>query len=96
VVFNAIGVFASSLSENQIVSFMLAVFLCFLMYEGFTSLAALELWGNYRYAVSQIGVDFHYRSISRGLIDTRNLTYFLSLGLLMLGLTRLVLASRQW
>jgi ABC-2 type transport system permease protein len=95
-VFTAIGVFASSITENQIVAFLVALFLCFLLYTGFSSLAAIDVWGTGSYLIQQLGVLFHYDALSRGLIDSRNLVYFLSLIILLLSLTKLVLTSRKW
>lgn len=95
-VFTAIGLFASSITENQIVAFLVALFLCFLLYTGFSSLAAIDVWGTGSYLIQQLGVLFHYDALSRGLIDSRNLVYFLSLIILLLSLTKLVLTSRKW
>jgi len=95
-VFTSIGVFCSALSDNQIVSFLLAVFLCFVLYDGFTSLAAVNVWSAYSYTISQLGIDHHYSSISKGLIDSRNLIYFLSIIIGMGSLTQLKLAARKW
>ncbi|WP_017731859.1 gliding motility-associated ABC transporter permease subunit GldF [Nafulsella turpanensis] len=95
-VFAAIGVFASSLTENQIVAFLVALFLCFLLYTGFASLAAIDVWGTGAYIIQQLGIVYHYDALSRGLIDSRNLVYFLSVILLMLSFTKLVLSSRKW
>jgi ABC-2 type transport system permease protein len=95
-VFTAIGVFASSITENQIVAFLVALFLCFLLYTGFSSLAAIDVWGTGAYIIQQLGLLFHYDALSRGLIDSRNLAYFLSLIILLLSLTKLVLTSRKW
>jgi ABC-2 type transport system permease protein len=95
-VFASIGVFASSLTENQIVAFLVALFLCFLLYTGFSSLAAIDVWGTWSYLIQQLGILYHYNALSRGLIDTRNLVYFLSMIILMLSLTKLVLSSRKW
>ena len=94
--FNAIGIFASSLTNNQIVAFMLSVFLCFMLYDGFTSLAAIDVWSEKAYVVSMLGIDYHYQSISKGLIDSRNVLYFLSLITIMVACTRLVIDSRKW
>jgi len=85
----SIGVFASSLSGNQIVSFMVAAFGCFLFYFGFDALSDLfstEIIG-------QIGLMAHFDSMARGVIDTRDLVYFVSIALLFLGLTHYRLAS---
>lgn len=95
-VFAAIGVFASSITENQIVAFLVALFLCFILYTGFSSLAAIDVWGTWSYIIQQLGILYHYNALSRGLIDSRNLVYFLSMIILMLSLTKLVLSSRKW
>jgi ABC-2 type transport system permease protein len=95
-VFTAIGTFASSISENQIVSFVIAVFLCFLLYAGISALASLSLWGGAAYVISQLGLDYHYNALSKGLIDSRNVLYFLSVIFVALSATKLVLGSRKW
>jgi ABC-2 type transport system permease protein len=94
--FAAIGVFASALTESQIVAFILAVFFCFLFYVGFSSVAQLEAWSGYALAIAQWGMDYHYNALGRGLIDSRDVLYFLSLTVLFLYGTWLVLRSRQW
>lgn len=93
--FTSIGIFASSLTENQIIAFILAVFFCFMMYQGFSSLTALNDPSALSYFLLQLGIDFHYASIRKGLIDSRDLTYFFSLIILMLMATKLVLSSRK-
>lgn len=95
-VFTAIGIFASSLTENQVVAFILAVFLSFLLYSGFNSLAALEIWDDSSFIIRQLGILHHYDAMSRGLVDSRNLVYFLSMMILMILLTQLRLGSRKW
>ena len=95
-VFTSIGIFASSLTENQVIAFILAVFLCFFLYTGFSSIAGLGMWGKAGYFVSQLGILYHYDAMSRGLIDSRNLVYFLTVIVLMILLTQLVLNSRKW
>lgn len=85
--YTAIGIFASSLSENQIVAFIIAVFLCFFMYYGFEGLANYNLFGTYDYFVSNLGMQSHFESVSRGVIDSRDVIYFISVALLFLGLT---------
>ncbi|MFT2008754.1 gliding motility-associated ABC transporter permease subunit GldF [Pontibacter sp. 13R65] len=95
-VFCAIGVFASSVSDNQIISFVIAVFLCYIFYMGFDLIATLPMWGNYSYQVSQLGIAYHYSSISKGLIDSRDVLYFISVIAFMVLSTKLVLKSRKW
>lgn len=95
-VFTAIGILASSITENQVVAFIMAVFLCFIFFTGFSSMAAIDVWGSSAYWIEQLGILHHYNAMSRGLIDSRNLIYFLSVITLMLLLTHLVLNSRKW
>lgn len=89
--YTAIGIFTSSLSDNQIVAFILAVFISLLMYIGFDGLSSIESLGGMR--LEQIGMAEHYRSISRGVIDTRDLIYFLSVSAMFIVLTRFNLDS---
>lgn len=95
-VFTAIGIFSSSITENQIVAFILAVFLCFFFYTGFSSLANIDVWGNASIYLEQLGISYHYTSLSRGLIDLRDVAYFISVIAFMLLLTNLKLGSRKW
>jgi ABC-2 type transport system permease protein len=74
-VFVAIGIFASSLTSNQIVAFIVAVFLCFFLYSGIDSVSQLTD-GKLQIFIDKLGVVYHYNSMSRGLIDSRNLIYF--------------------
>lgn len=92
----AIGVFASSLTENQIVAFLLALLLCFTFYIGFDYLADLPLFQQIQTQIYSIGMNEHYRSISRGIIDSRDLIYFLSLTAGFILMTQTVLKSRKW
>ena len=94
IVFCAIGLLASSLTTNQIVSFILAAFLSFIFYTGFDSLSSLG--GNAALLVKQFGILYHYESLSRGVIDSRSVIYFVGVaGLILLG-TKTVISSRQW
>ena len=94
-VFAAIGILASALTRDQIIAFLVAVVGCFLIYSGFDSLAAV-LQGSSAYYVSQLGIAAHYRDLSKGLIDSRDLVYFFSVVAVALQATRLVLRSRNW
>lgn len=93
--FASIGLMASSLTENQIISFIVAVFLCFFFYTGFSSLAAIDVWGRYSLFLEQLGMISHYTSLSKGLLDSRDVVYFLSVIFLFLLLTRLKLNQRK-
>jgi ABC-2 type transport system permease protein len=92
-IFCAIGLLASSLTTNQIVSFILAAFLCFLIYTGFDSLST---FGNNALLIKQLGILYHYDSLSKGLIDSRDVIYFISVTAFMLVITKTVIGSRQW
>jgi ABC-2 type transport system permease protein len=94
--FVSIGLFASSLSDNQIVSFILAFFLCFFCYAGFDSIGRLDVFKSIDTIVLNLGINEHYSSMSRGVIDSRDLFYFLSFTLFFLALTRFRLLSRNW
>jgi ABC-2 type transport system permease protein len=93
-VFCAIGILASSLTPNQIVAFILAAFLCFLIFLGFDSIS--NVWASNALLIKQLGILYHYESMRKGLLDTRDIVYFLSVIFLMLSLTKLILGSRQW
>lgn len=90
-IFTAIGIFASSLSKNQIVAFISGILLCFLSFFAFDGLANLQLFGSENYALEYVGISFHYQSISRGILDTRDLIYFFSMIILFLSLTKITL-----
>lgn len=94
--FVAIGLFASALSNSQIVSFIIAALLCAFAYLGFESLHYMDFLGDVDLLVKSLGVRHHYESISRGVIDTRDVIYFLSVIALFILLTRLTLQSRKW
>lgn len=79
----AIGLFASTLSDNQIVAFLIAVFLCFFFYFGFEGLSNISAL-----PIEQFGMEVHYNSISRGVLDTRDLLYFVSISVLFIALTQ--------
>jgi ABC-2 type transport system permease protein len=93
--FAAVGVFCSSLTGNQVVGFLLAVTACFLLYTGFEQLSKLpNITEGIDYYLSMVGMEFHYNSISRGLIDSRDVVYFISIIVLFISLTRFSLNSR--
>ena len=89
----AIGIFASTLSENQIVAFIIAVFLCFFFYFGFEGLANYKLFGDSFY-IEKLGMDFHFKSMERGVLDTRDLLYFLSVTAFFIVLTKLTIKKQ--
>lgn len=94
--FTAIGIFASSLTDNQIVAFILAVFMCFFCYIGFDYISALDLFGKVDEIILSIGINEHYMSMSRGVIDTRDVIYYLGMIAIFILLTKTVIESRKW
>ncbi len=95
-VFCAVGILASSLTRNQIVAFIIAAFLCFILFSGFESLSALNVWSANALLIKQLGLVEHYQSLGRGLIDSRDVIFFGTVILVMLSLTKLNLSIRQW
>ena len=94
--FVAIGIFCSTLTDNQIVSFILAVFLAGFLYIGFEFIYSLDLFGRSGLFIKSLGINEHYLSMSRGVIDTRDLVYFLSVIALFIILAKLSLERRKW
>jgi len=94
--FVSVGIFASSVAENQVIAFIIALLLCFFCYTGFEYLSSSGLFGKNDAFVKSLGINDHYISMSRGVIDTRDVIYFLSLIALFNISTKLVLQSRKW
>lgn len=87
-VFASISLCCSSFTNNAVVAFLISVFACLLLYFGFNALSKLPVFqGQADYYIEMLGIDFHYRSISRGLLDSRDVLYFLSLIFLFLFIT---------
>jgi ABC-2 type transport system permease protein len=91
--FAAIGLFASSITKNQIIAFAIAVFLCFFIYSGFDSLSGLLALQSL--TLQDVGISEHYQSISRGVLDTRDLAYFIILIGAFIGFTLMSLLKQQ-
>ncbi len=91
--FCAIGIFASSISKNQIIAFTIAVFLCFFFYSGFDSLS--QLLSLQSFDLENFGITNHYQSVSRGVLDTRDLVYFIIIAGLFLSLTLFILIRQR-
>ncbi len=88
-VYTAVGVCTSSFTNNTVVAFILAAFVCFLLYSGFTAVSKLPIFAEgFDYYIGMLGIDFHYKSISRGVVDTRDMLYFLAMIFLFLLVTQ--------
>jgi ABC-2 type transport system permease protein len=94
--YTAIGLFASSLTDNQIVSFIISLGLCFFFYFGFDQIAESGVFTGFELIIYNLGINEHYVSMSRGVIDSRDVLYFASLIIAFILATRLVLQSRKW
>lgn len=94
--FVSIGVFASSLTANQVVAFIISVFLCFFVFVGFDSISSFSMMGPLDSFVQKLGILEHYHSMSRGVIDSRDVVYFAALFVIFILFTKTVLQSRKW
>jgi len=95
-VYVSIGVFASSLSENQIIAFIIAVLFSFFFFIGFESVSSIDFFGNLQEYVLNMGIKEHYSSMSRGVLDSRDIIYFILIDGLFMMFTRTILQSRKW
>lgn len=94
--FAAIGTFCSAASSNQIVAFIMAVFFCWFSYTGFDAISSLFPGKGLDLFLMQLGINAHYISMSRGVVDTRDVLYFLGIITLFLLGTQLILERRKW
>ena len=95
VIYLTIGLFTSSITDNQVVAFILAVFMCFIWYSGFGFLARLPFPSGVSSGIASLGIDAHYESVSRGVLDSRDLLYFLLMAGFFVLLTRIVLEWKR-
>jgi ABC-2 type transport system permease protein len=95
-VYASAGIFASSLTDNQVIAFILAVLICFILLMGFDSFAYLPGLKKLDEFVIRLGITEHYKSISRGIIDIKDIVYFIAVAVLFNEATRLKLVSRKW
>ena len=94
-VYASVGLFASSLTDNQVIAFIIAVLISFLLFMGFDSFAYLPGLKELDEFVIRLGINEHYKSMSRGVIDFRDIIYFVAVVLIFNEATRLVLLSRK-
>lgn len=85
----SISIFSSALTKNQLTAFILSVFLSLVVFYAFYGLSNQKILGSEVYAVEYLSLNFHYKALSRGVIDTRNIIYFLSITLVFNELTRI-------
>ncbi|MBB6269638.1 ABC-2 type transport system permease protein [Pedobacter cryoconitis] len=94
--FTAIGIFASSITKNQVIAFAVAVLFSFIVYSGFDSLGKIFTSTILEDVFTWLSINEHFQSMSRGVLDTRDLIYFITFILLFLGITRIVIGGRKW
>ena len=92
----SVGIFASSITNSQIVAFILSMFLSWFLFLGMDLLAVYSQFGGLDIVFRNLGIMEHYESIQKGVLDTRDLLYFLSFTMVFLILTKLVLQARKW
>jgi len=95
-IYASAGIFASSLTDNQVIAFIIAVLICFVLYAGFDSFAYLPGLKKLDEFVISLGINEHYKSISRGVLDIRDAAYFIAVAAVFNEASRLVLLSRKW
>ena len=89
-----IGLFSSASTNNQITAFIIAVFLCFFIFFFFEGLANYQIFKDSIYGLEYLGINYHYKSMSRGVIDTRDLIYFFSLITFFISLTYIKISAK--
>ncbi|TDQ08556.1 gliding motility-associated ABC transporter permease subunit GldF [Pedobacter metabolipauper] len=94
--FVAVGIFASAVTKNQVIAFAIAVFICFIVYNGFDAMSKIFALQYLESMLIGLSVNEHYQSISRGVLDTRDLIYFITFILVFLAVTRQVIGGRKW
>lgn len=92
----AIGIFSSSITKNQVIAFAVAVFISFIAYTGFDALSKIFANSIFESVFAWLSINQHFLSMSRGVLDTRDLVYFLTFILLFLGITRVIIGGRKW
>lgn len=95
-VYASIGIFASTLSSNQVVAFIISVIMGFILFAGFDSFALLPGFKKLDEFIIMLGINEHYKSMSRGVIDLRDISYFVVTVLIFTEASRLVLSARRW
>ena len=95
-IYVAIGIFCSALTENQIIAFLLSALLSFILYIGFDILGTFSSLSSINTVIISLGIEDHYRSISRGVVDSRDVIYYLGVITIFIALTQLILLSKKW
>ncbi len=94
-VFSALGILTSSLTKNQVVAFIIAAFFSFILFTGLNSLAGINVWSSLSLPLSKLSLEYHYTAMGKGLLDTRDIIYFLSVIAVLLYFSNLTLANKR-
>jgi ABC-2 type transport system permease protein len=95
-IYASVGIFSSSLTGNQVIAFIISVVICFILFTGFDSLAYLPGLSKIDELVISLGINEHYKSVSRGVIDIRDIAYYLTVVIIFNEASRVSLLSRKW
>ncbi len=95
-IYVAIGVFSSSLTDNQVIAFIIAVLISFLLYIGFDYISSIAIFRAIDQLILTMGINEHYTSMSRGVLDSRDIVYYFLVISLFVLLTKIVIQSRKW
>ncbi len=94
-VFAALGILTSALTNNQVVAFVIAAFVSFILFTGLNSLAGINVWSSLSLPLSKLSLEYHYNAMSKGLLDSRDFLYFLTVIAGLLYFSRLTLANKK-
>jgi ABC-2 type transport system permease protein len=94
--YTGIGIFSSSVADNMIISFIIAVCISFFFFTGFDYISQLNIFGRGAVIILDLGINEHYKSISRGVIYFKDIIYFISMVAIFIVLTRTILSRRRW
>jgi len=94
-VFVAVGIFCSSVTDNQIVSFILSAIGCYVLFEGMDILSSFDFLGQVSYYIELLGISYHYISMSKGVLDLRDVVYFMGVIYLLLLGVKITLDARK-
>ena len=94
-VFSALGILASAMTNNQVVAFIIATFLSFILFTGLNSLAGINVWSSISLPLSKMSFEYHYHAMSKGLLDSRDIIYLISVSALFLFFSKLILEYKK-
>lgn len=94
-VFSALGILASAMTNNQVVAFIIATFLSFILFTGLNSLAGINVWSAISLPLSKMSLEYHYHAMSKGLLDSRDIIYLISVSALFLFFSKLILDYKK-